>query len=212
MAAIDSPTHGGDSEDPMLEKLKLEVKYLGSQNEKLGFEINELKNESAFLRRANRWVPIVTSFLGLGGLYFGVMQYWGAESKALSQRQDEIRRETAKPLWDKRLNLFIEATDAAATVATAKDMDSPESIDAEARFWVLYYGPMSAVEDTGLADRKKKAEGNLARTVENAMVAFGRELEKDVKERDADTLKELSLELAHVVREAIDPKLTDERP
>lgn len=105
----------------------------------------------------------------------------------------DIRRETAKPLWDRQLALYIDAAECAATIATTRDEAARRK--AEDRFWVLYWGPLAVVEDVGLS-----VEG--AASVEAAMVAFGNALRDDPK---SDRLTYLSLDLAHAIRKAIAP-------
>ncbi|MFN0018091.1 MAG: hypothetical protein ACKVP0_07525 [Pirellulaceae bacterium] len=225
MIAAGSTPQGGAPEDPLLEKLKLEVRYLGGQNEKLSFEINELKGEGAWVRRLNKLLPVITGLVAVAGFWFGIIQYLRAENASLEQRRDaekasltqrreaekarveqqkaaddvfrrELKRETAKPLWEKQLSLYIEATEKAATIATSKEPTRREA--AEQRFWELYWGPLAAVEDIGLI--KQDSAG-----IEAAMVKFGAELEKQHDMRDAEQLKRLSLKLAHAVRSAIAP-------
>ncbi len=225
MATVGSTAPGGAQEDPMLEKLKLEVKYLGSQNEKLAFEINELKGEGAWVRRVNKLLPVITGLVAVAGFWFGIIQYLRAESASLAQRKEsetasltqrqeaekarveqqkaaddvfrrELKRETAKPLWDKQLSLYIEATETAAIIATGKD--SAKQDRAEQRFWELYWGPLAAVEDIGIVKQDSAA-------IEAAMVRFGTELKKKPEDRQEGLLKERCLELAHSVRTAIAP-------
>jgi hypothetical protein len=126
-----------------------------------------------------------------------------ADRDRLKQQQEadvtfrlNLRRETAKPLWDKQLSLYIEAADRAATIATTDD--DLVRRDAEKRFWVLYWGPLAAVEDVGL---KKEDDPRIAR----AMVQFGNALSKDPKERDRSEMQRLALDVAHAIRKAIAP-------
>ena len=190
MNTANSPTPGAAAEDPVVAKLKLEV-------EKLAFEINELKSEGAWVRRVNRLLPVITGLLAVAGFWFGIIQYLHAEKESLAHQQNEFLREIAKPMWDKRIAIFIEATETTATIATVKDRNSEKFVKAEARFWELYWGPMAAVE--GVAEFKKESAG-----IETAMVNFGDELKKK-DNASANKLQRLSLSLAHEVRTAIAP-------
>src|SRR5262249_40437108 len=84
----------------------------------------------------------------------------------------------------------------AALIATTEDEGTRKA--AEARFWVLYWGPLAAVEDVGV-----KIQGNPK--IEVAMVNFGEEIKKKPEERDKGTMQSLSLKLAHAIKEAIKP-------
>jgi hypothetical protein len=66
----------------------------------------------------------------------------------LHARADEARTaslEARKPFQAQRLDLYIRATAAAATLATTTD--PTERAKAEKDFWNLYWGPLSIVED-----------------------------------------------------------------
>jgi hypothetical protein len=200
--------------NPQVAKLNLEVEYLKQQNEILSFELADLKSEYIAVRLLKRYLPVVTGLIAVAGFWFGLIQYIRAE-KAARKQQDQadqkqleqqrvandifvrdLRRETAKPLWDRQLGLYIEATEAAATIATTRD-DVARKV-AEARFWVLYWGPLAAVEDVGLSKQKNAV-------IEAAMVKFGDQLQKGYTSWNASEMEQLSLELAHSVRNAIAP-------
>lgn len=66
-------------------------------------------------------------------------------------RTDQLRverLEATKPILEKRLQLYSEATTAAAIIATSTDGD--EVVRAKAKFRSLYLGPMALVEDYGV--------------------------------------------------------------
>ncbi len=202
------------SEDPQVAKYRLELEYLRRQIEKLSFEIGELQGESQIERRVKRYVPLISALLAVAAFWFGIVQYIRADAASREQRREadnarldqqkaadevfrrELKRETAKPLWDKQLALYLEAVENAAVIATTKDVAKRAA--AEARFWVLYWGPLAAVEDVGLLKPK-------ATEVEAAMVRFGKELHKNYNDRDSDQMQNLTLDLAHSVRAAVAP-------
>ena len=96
---------------------------------------------------------------------------------------DSVENQFRKPLWEKQIALYFDATSAAATLASSSD---PQTLqDAENRFWVLYYGPLALVED---------------KDVESAMVRFSECLSNNCEKRE---LKGLSLRLARACRESI---------
>jgi hypothetical protein len=214
MTTIAPPAESSAPDDPQVAKLRLEVEYLKRQNEKLAFEIDELRNEGAWAKRIKSLLPVITGLLAVAGFWFGIIQYIRAEAASREQRREaeqarleqqkaadevfrrELKRETAKPLWDKQLSLYIEATEKAAVIATVRDERA--RAEAEGRFWVLYWGPLAAVEDVGLA-KQPKAE------IEAMMVQYGRLLQREPAERDKGELQQASLDLAHAVRNAVAP-------
>jgi Nucleotidyltransferase domain len=103
--------------------------------------------------------------------------------------------ETARTFWEAQLRLYLRAAEAAATVATARDRK--DSVKAESDFWILYWGPLAAVEDVGL--EKKTA------AIEAAMVKFGAALNQRESNPDRRELERLSLALAHAIRDAVGP-------
>jgi hypothetical protein len=110
---------------------------------------------------------------------------WGAYEFLATQRgQADTRRiEATRPFLDRQLLLYTEATQAAATLATATDAKSLAS--AEEKFWSLYWGALALVED-------KKVEG--------AMVLLGNALRSGQK---GAQLQPLSLGLAHACRDSL---------
>src|SRR5581483_9397596 len=90
-----------------------------------------------------------------------------------------------------------------ARVATTDNDEARKT--AEARFWVLYWGPLAAVEDVTLL---KQSESR----VESAMMEFGDLLEKPPKDRDPKELRRSSLRLAQAVRKAIQPAFDVKAP
>jgi hypothetical protein len=88
--------------------------------------------------------------------------------------------------------LYLEASEKAAIIATTDD--DQERKAATNRFRVIYWGPLASVEDVGLT---KETSGK----IEAAMVCFGREMHKGKSEE----LQQLSLDLAHAIRDAVAP-------
>ena len=124
----------------------------------------------------HRRLDIVTKIvagLAVGvGAGLGIWQYF-----------DTAEKEFRKPYWEQQIELYVQATTAAATLASSSD---PVALElAEAKFWQLYYGPLALVEDAG---------------VEAAMVRFGQSLRSD---REQEDLRDLSLALAHACRESL---------
>ena len=120
--------------------------------------------------------------VALIGVPIGLWQYF-------EKAENEYRR----PLWEKQLNYYLEATRAAATIAHLRsdgsDLGKTEFFKAEIRFWELYYGELVVVEDP---------------SVSQAMVNFGKCLRDYELDRcDEKQLQRLSLDLAKVCRNSV---------
>jgi hypothetical protein len=106
---------------------------------------------------------------------------------------DATEKQFRKPLWERQIDLYMAATQAASTLATT-DPEREEWAAARARFWNLFWGELCVVED----DR-----------VEAAMVKFGEYLDAFEKAPGPDRpklremLKECSIILAHRCRESL---------
>lgn len=184
----------------------LELKQLEEQVRKLGLEILALKATSptsVWEGRLMRLLPLVSTSLAVIGFWFGVVQWKRAENASLAQRGQEadnlrldIRRESVHPLWTKQLDLYMDAADAAATIATTQDDRARQA--AEQRFWVLYWGPLAAVEDVGL-------EALSNSQIESAMVRFGKLLDPQPSDRNSQELERASLAISHAIRNSLAP-------
>jgi len=84
---------------------------------------------------------LVTVLAILFGGGWTVYQYWKGRADQLRTQ----RIEATKPLLEKRLQLYVEATTAAATIATSKDVN--EVAKAKEQFLRLNHGPMKLVQD-----------------------------------------------------------------
>ncbi len=133
-------------------------------------------------------LKLVGVVVTLGGLALGVANYLETARKDAETRSLEAR----KQFLARQLELYTEATRAAAKLATSK-ADSPEFRQAGSRFWELYWGELSMVE---------------TRQVEAAMVEMGNclndrcsgcELEPKLK----PNLEQCSLALAHACRRSL---------
>jgi hypothetical protein len=213
-----------------IEHLKADNKKLLLENEKLALELKRLQTPPDWASRLKQLLPLVTAMLAVAGFWFGIWQYFrsedarqadekkaaaalaaqekqAAEERLEQQKQADINfqrnltRDTARQLWEKMLVLYIEAAEKAAVIATTED-DGVRR-EAEKRFWVLYWGPLAAVEDLRVEPDSRADSPQDQPDVALAMVNFGREIEKDVKDRNPGTLRTLSLELARTVRKAI---------
>jgi hypothetical protein len=123
-----------------------------------------------------KWLGVL---IALGGFL------WGVTSFMLTARiQAEARRlESRKIFLDRQLELYTEATQVAATLATSTDAAKLET--AQNRFWELYWGELSMVEN---------------RSVEGAMVEIHSCLNRNCTQED---LQPLALKLAHACRDSL---------
>jgi hypothetical protein len=174
-----------------IEKLKLECAQLRSQ----------LERPSGFWTSLSRNVAVLTMIGGLCTFIFSVWQYKEQQDKnraedrrrgeiektdrELALRKDEEYRdlELMKVVWEKEVGLLFEASNVAAMIATTSDAEQRSA--AEARFWVLYEGPLCIVEID---------------SVIKAMVNFGNALKAGDEQ---PKLRSLSNELASACQDAI---------
>jgi hypothetical protein len=153
------------------ERAALELERLALENRKLRRELDHAGRLDAWewIRRLS---PVLATALAVAGFLFGVYQF-GSQQKAaqaaaaaqqqasreateLQSRRDlEARdRDFMKPLWERELNLFFQASDVVATIATTQDPTRRRT--AEQEFWKLYEGPLVIVESQALSGAMKR--------------------------------------------------------
>jgi hypothetical protein len=125
-----------------------------------------------------KWIGAVVA---LGGLALGVANYLATVRRDAETRSLEAR----KQYLTRQLDLYTDATRAAAKLATARP-DSAEYLAARARFWELYWGELSMVEN---------------RQVEAAMKQMGDCLNGTCV--GCSSLARCSLDLAHACRRSL---------
>ena len=162
------------------------------QIEKLKLEIQELKNKGKIGYKLIQLIPLFTILVAIGGLWWNVQQFNNNQVTQARNEKTTNEREFRKPFWSKQIDLYFEATNTAATIATLPD-ENPDRKKAEEKFWQLFYGPLVSVEDE---------------SVMKAKVAFGRcldeiDIECESLPVKSSKLKTLSLELANSCRDSI---------
>ena len=181
----------------------LEALLAEAQLEKLRLEIQSLQSKNKWDDRVARYIPLLTVLITVAGFSFGVYQFriqqkYNADRYAAEQ-SDKIRalenefrkdkeakeRDFSRPLWEKQLDLYFEASAAAATISRTKDPVIRKK--AEESFWQLYQGPLAVIE---------------TKEVSGAMAEFGHCLDGTRQCSDED-LEELSLKLASTVQESL---------
>ena len=143
-----------------------------------------------------KYLAIFSTIIGAG---IGTWQYFEtrkteannkavAEAQAHEQRQKEFRL----GFFNRRIDLYLEACRVAGTISSAlsaKDEPTQKLID---RFYGLYWGELSAVEDP---------------PVEAAMVKFERAMREWQQKNDGmatDEMRRLSYALAHACRKSLE--------
>lgn len=124
-----------------------------------------------------KWIGAIVA---LGGLALGVVNYLATVRRDAETRNLEAR----KQYLTRQLDLYTDATRAAAKLATAPP-DSAEYRKARTRFWELYWGELSMVENQG---------------VETAMKRMGDCLNGTCA---CSSLTQCSLDLAHACRRSL---------
>lgn len=175
-------------------KLELEIEQLRRENERLDFELRNLRGEAPDLQKIRFYLPVLSWLISGLAIVASIATYIVTQRSERESRQLELRREAARPFWEKQLPLYLEAAEKAAFIAISENEKSRR--EAAERYWVLYWGPLAAVEDVGLSKPEPK--------VETAMVKFGELLTPDIT-NNREELRRASLELAHAIRDAADP-------
>lgn len=136
-------------------------------------EVTESKKRNRQQSQLENQVKLVTAIIALGTLVWGILQY-----------SSTSRNDFRKTFWEHQFALYQQATSAAATIATARDI---HEVDAERKaFWRLYYGELSIIEHP---------------EVKEAMIAFGKQLnEVEAHGAGLQTLRQLSYKLARECR------------
>jgi hypothetical protein len=173
------------------------------ETEKLKLEVAALKRQSAQTRSLSGYIPLISVLVTVAGFGFGIYQYRAQQiqnresQERLARQESEARerqavtdkehaqREFMKPLLDKQLSLYFEASATAATIV--KTTDEAERKKAINNFWRLYYGPLVMVESQG---------------VSGAMKSFGFCLD-GTEQCDENDLRERALALATSLQKAL---------
>ena len=156
----------------------MDTEPLRLENEKLALEIEQLKQPKSWGERLGKALPLLSVLAALVGLLI--------QNNASNQAR---LLEAQKPFLEKQLQQYFDVSVAASKIATTKKPDV--RAQAEADFWVLYWGPLAVVEDASLYTPGGEVEG--------AMVRFGDCLDPQAPCSD-DELKVRSLDIAHSCR------------
>lgn len=185
----------GDETDATVKSLAMQNEKLSLECQKLRAEIQKLESPRGWSEKLSEHSTLVSMLLAILGFLFAFFQY-GEQQKANrkaeeGQFEQERRlrdREFMKPLWEKQLATYFEASEAAATIATTSDPN--ERARAENKFWMLYEGPLIIIESPAVAV---------------AMKTFGSALSAQTNQSPKPTkdLRDLSRELASAFQESL---------
>jgi hypothetical protein len=118
--------------------------------EKLRAELHELKAPKGWTQWLGRHATTFSTLLAVIGFCAGIYQYWSQQTANREAEKSNRDLEFMKPLWEKQLALYLQASEAAATIATSTD---PVKVtEATNKFWMLYQGPLIVMEDTSVRD------------------------------------------------------------
>jgi hypothetical protein len=140
---------------------------------------------------------LVGPVVAAGAVGVGILQY-----RATSQE------EFLKPVREAQLELYREASSAAAQIAILP-RESADRTKAQQNFLTLYYGPLAIVEDFHHApprsdDKKHDDDGKTLPSVEQVMILFKKCMDDEPKCNSLGAnLQNLSLALAHTCRESL---------
>jgi len=160
-----------------LQKIQLEI-----ENLKLDIDSKEHLRKFGIVLQL---LPLLTVIVAICGVVFSLWQFRSQQEDHQKELSDIAQREFMKPLLEKQLNLYVEASGAAATIASTSD--EAERRKAKDTFWKLYWGPLVMVEN---------------KAVSGAMKDFGYCLDGTDTCTDAD-LKNKSLALASTLERSM---------
>ena len=137
-----------------------------------------------------KWQVLVSALIGAGTIGVGIWQF----SEDSKRRADIAQFDSQRPFLVKQMELCFQASEAASTLASSTDLENWRR--AKETFWILYWGPLSVVE--------QPLSGGQG-LVELQMVDFGFALEplQDNPTLPLTSLQQESLDLAHECRKLI---------
>jgi hypothetical protein len=143
---------------------------------------------------------IFASILVLIGIIITIVHFNSSQNNQLRivEKQIESQREENKELnrndfqnsfWNKQLELYVQASSFAAEL-TQFELSSSDYLKSRVKFYTLFWGPMSIVEDIAV---KKHMENFSTQLIK---------YEKSKSDKDLNKLKQMSFQLAKACRES----------
>ena len=109
-------------------------------------ETRNAKTENSSKQGAFGWIPTLTAFVGVLTFLFSAVQF--------SVNQAKANRE---PFLRKQMEVAFKASEAVAILASSENPKVWEQ--ARSDFWMLYWGPLSIVEDQDVKDAMMELGG-----------------------------------------------------
>jgi hypothetical protein len=145
----------------------LELERLALENRKLRAELD--RTRPSVWDRIERLSPLLGGALAVAAFLFGVLQYVQQQERELAARNNEVAKQAAardqefmKPLWEREIATYFQASEAVATIATTRDEAVRRT--AETEFWKLYHGPLVILETKDLSGAMQAFGNCLAKT------------------------------------------------
>ena len=157
-----------------------QLKQLQLENEKLEWELANLRCRKSFYAGFIELIPIITTVLTIAGFWVGIWKYLGQEHRIAMDRMDVAEKESherrnrekreveqgkqdfMKPWLESQREIYIEALSAATEVAYAENPE--QRATATNKFWRLYNGKMIMVETKDVSDAMKCVGERIRRT------------------------------------------------
>jgi hypothetical protein len=121
-------------------------------------EIEEERSSWFGLEAAPSYAAFGGLIVGLATASLALCSYDAQSTKDIATRTLEAK----KPFFEKQMTFYVDAVETVSMIATSSS-PSPDDIS---HFWQIYWGRLASVEDRG---------------VDQAMVAFGRHIEKSLR-------------------------------
>lgn len=160
---------------------------------------NPSRDSRPWTAHLDLFLKILSGAVALAAFLWGVHTY-----------QITSQRTAAAPFYDKQLKLYFAASEAAATLASSSEPLAWRA--ARDKFWMLYWGPLSMVEDISARATTHPLSPSEPPTVEEAMKLFGGYLlavEANLPpsgiptDQQRETLQPRSYWLAHRLRDSM---------
>lgn len=183
-----------ENQDGPLTETTFQVQKANLELDKLQAEIDNLKRSNSLGAKIALYNPVFTVLIAVLGVFVSIDQFNKQQEHNRLQLEEQSKRdfatreqESKKNYWEEQNKTYKDAIDAAATIAGA---DSLESVKEERKkFWRLYWGIMSLVEN---------------RSVEGAMKDFGDSLEKwEMTQEKPLGMERLVYAIAHCGRKSL---------
>lgn len=157
--------------------------------------------------KPSRWTAPLQHISTLALIAGGIFALW--------RYYDTTARQFQRPLWEQQVNLYFETTRVTARLASLEP--GPEWQAAAHEFWVMYFGPLSIVENQGVEQAMVDFSAALESAQPLAQMLAAPELQSIAPDRTSDLAKRFaaaqselqsaSLSLAWACRDSLNSNL-----